>query len=315
MTRYRIPTTDPRLGRCIDHDVRSLRYLAPEAGPTAVSWERHIPILDQGQLGSCTGNATVGALGTGPLWDALPVTDDALLTEDLAVSIYSAAEILDGGAGLPSEDNGSSGLSVAKVAKSRGYVSGYVHATSIAQAHGALQQGPIMLGTDWMSSFDSPNAQGVVTYGGTVRGGHEYLCRGYDPTTDLWHMDNSWGTSWGQAGSFYYDTPTLTRLLANGGDVTALVPLSQPAPVPTPPSPTPSGTSRTWADPMYVAGLDAWAALRHVGSNAKAAAAWKRGQASMARSTVVNMTITAAPGMDEHAIAAIAARRLRGLAY
>lgn len=310
MTRYRIPSTDPRLGRIIDHDPRSLRYLAPDATPTAVSWERHIPILDQGQLGSCTGNAETGALGTGPNYAPFTAAfPNVTLDENLAVSIYSAAEQLDGGAGLPSEDNGSSGLSVAKVAKARGYVSGYVHATSIAQAHGALQQGPIMLGTDWMSGFDQPNSQGVVTYSGTVRGGHEYLCRGYDPTTDLWQCDNSWGTAWGAAGSFYFDTPTLTRLLANGGDVTALVPLSQPAPVPTP-SPTPTARTFTAAD---LATLDTWAAARHIGINGKAAAAWKRGQqaASFARSMVINIS----SDMDGHELANVIARRLGRLAH
>ncbi|MFC4587824.1 hypothetical protein [Sphaerisporangium corydalis] len=32
-------------------------------------WERALPILDQGDLGSCTGNAAAGALGTAPYWE------------------------------------------------------------------------------------------------------------------------------------------------------------------------------------------------------------------------------------------------------
>lgn len=252
MTRVRIPEVvveGRRLGRHVRHDPRSLAYLAPEASASNVVWQRNIPILDQGQLGSCTGNATVGALGTGPLFDALhsAVLGGLRLDENLAVSIYSDAEKLDGGAGLPSEDQGSSGLSVAKVAKTRGFVSGYVHATSVDRVHGALQSGPVMLGTNWLDGMDNPDSEGIVKATGSVRGGHEYLCRGYDAGRDLWILDNSWGSSWGVHGSFCYDTPTLTALLADGGDATALIPVNAPAPTPNPtPIPVPAAAGRTF---------------------------------------------------------------------
>lgn len=269
-----------RLGRHVHHDPRSLRYLTPEAAATSVTWERHTPILDQGNLGSCTGNAEVGALGTGPLWDALAekLAGGLALDENLAVSIYSDAEKLDGGAGLPTEDQGSSGLSVAKVGKTRGYISGYQHATTVAQAHGALQAGPVMFGTDWFTGMDSPTSEGIVTATGTVRGAHEYLCRQYDAARDLWWLDNSWGLSFGVSGRFAYDTPTLTTLLSRAGDCTSLVPLSQPAPTPTPP-PIPATTVGYQFAAADAATLDGWAAKRHCGLNKTAAEAWKRGKA------------------------------------
>lgn len=250
-----------RLGRHLNHDPRSLRYLLPEAETVvSVEWPRRVAILDQGDLGSCTGNATVGALGTGPLYDALAdagwFTRGLTLDENLAVAIYSAAEKVDGGAGYPPEDQGSSGLSVATVAKTDGYVSGYTHATSVAAAHTALSLGPVLVGSYWYSGMDEP-VDGVVHATGTVRGGHEYLCRGYDAARDLFTLDNSWGSSWGDAGSFYYDTPTFTKLLAQHGDVTALVPLSQPAPTPTP-APAPSDALATWLETAQP-----WVAARH----------------------------------------------------
>ena len=263
-----------RLGRHINHDPRSLRYLiTDETVPfVSVSWPRHIPILDQGAVGSCTGNALTGALGTGPLFDALP--GGVVLDEAFALNIYSQAETLDGDGPYPPNDNGSSGLSVASVAKTDGYVSGYQHATSVAAAHTALAAGPVLIGSYWYSGMDTPTPEGIVQATGTIRGGHEYLCREYDAARDLWWLDNSWGLGYGVAGRFAYDTPTFTTLLARSGDVTSLVPLSKPAPTPSPAPVAGNARAFTSAD---LATLDGWAQARHVGSNKAAASAWKRG--------------------------------------
>jgi len=233
-----------RLGRHVLHDPLSLDYqLPPAAIMQSVEWERRTPILDQGDVGACTGNALTGALGTGPLYDALLPTFIAqglALNEAFALKVYSAAETLDGDGPYPPNDNGSSGLSVAKVAKTDGYVSGYQHATSVEAVHTALAAGPVLIGSYWYSGMDTPDTDGVVKPTGTIRGGHEYLMRGYDAARDLFLLDNSWGTSYGKAGSFYYDTPSLTTLLAKTGDATSLVPVNAPAPTPTPPPAPPS---------------------------------------------------------------------------
>jgi hypothetical protein len=267
-----------RLGRIIDHDPRSRAYALPEASSfVSVAWERNAPILDQGQLGSCTGNAAVGALATLPIWSALLEARGTLaINEGLAVHVYSEAEILDGGAGLPNEDQGSSGLSVAKVCKSLGYISGYQHALSVEAAHTALHLGPFLVGTDWLSDMDSPGADGVVTATGTLRGGHEYLCREYDAKRDLWWFDNSWGPTWGVAGRFAYDTHTFAALLSRQGDVTAFVPLDEPAP-----TPAPHAALDAFDYALAAALPDGWAHGKHTGTNAKAAHAvveWLEGK-------------------------------------
>jgi hypothetical protein len=71
--RERIPSTDPRLGRHVLHDSQSRRFPVDTAGLSIVSVRhtRRIAILDQGQLGSCTGNAGVGCLGTDPYYGTL----------------------------------------------------------------------------------------------------------------------------------------------------------------------------------------------------------------------------------------------------
>jgi hypothetical protein len=236
-----------RLGRHVRHDARSNAYLIAETdAPVTVQWDRVIPVLDQGNVGSCTGNAATGHIGTLPDDDASLTALGVILDESEALSLYSAAEVIDGSGPYPPNDNGSSGLSVAQAAKAAGLISGYLHATTIAAAQAAIKVGPFIIGSDWYSSFDTTDANGLVAIapGATVRGGHEYECIGYDATSDLWHLVNSWGTSYGVAGHFYYSSATFEALLAADADVTQFVPLSQPAPVPTPvtpnaPSPTP----------------------------------------------------------------------------
>jgi hypothetical protein len=100
------------------------------------------PILDQGALGSCTGNAAAGALGTDPLYNTLPAGHPPL-DEDFAVRVYSAATKIDPWPGdYPPDDTGSDGLSAAKACKALGLIPGYLHATSLDGMQAALQDTP-----------------------------------------------------------------------------------------------------------------------------------------------------------------------------
>jgi hypothetical protein len=287
----RIPETvveGKRLGRHVCHDPRSLAFQHPPftGTPVAVRWERTIPVLDQGDVGSCTGNAAVGHLGTAPEYATLAAKIAARilnLDEAEALRLYSAAEVIDGGVGYPPEDQGSSGLSVAKAAKNTGLISGYLHMTSLAACHTAIQSGPFIVGTNWYTSMDSPDSSsGVVEVSGSVRGGHEYECIGYSPSTDLWEFVNSWGTGYGISGHFFYSSASLARLLAEQGDATQFVPLTQPAPTPTPvPTPTPTPVPVPIPTPVpsdptaaFLAAVPAgWENKRHIGDNKKVAEA------------------------------------------
>ena len=249
-TTYRRPIEEQvipgqRLGRHVRHDSRSLLYPWQQTGEALkdVLLTRHIGILDQGDVGSCTGNAETGALGTDPLYGTLPPDRQAQLNEALALALYSAAEDIDGDGPYPPNDNGSTGLSVCKAAKNGGWISGYVHCLSLASVLDAISAGhAVILGTNWYDSMDNPDSSGLVTIspGAQVRGGHEYLARGIDTANRLIRLDNSWGTGWGDQGSFCYSWDTLTRLLSEQGDGTVSVPLTQPSPQPVPPKPNPA---------------------------------------------------------------------------
>lgn len=214
------------LGRHIEHDPRSLDYPfeIDEAAPLVkVLWNRYGNPFNQGNLGSCTGNAIAGVLNTAPFHAG----SGKLRTEKDAVAIYEQATRIDNITGAyPPDDTGSSGLAVCKVAKSNGWIAGYKHALSIAAALQALMKGPVITGVAWYSGFDTPDENGLVEISGEIRGGHEFEIRGYDPATDLLTAENSWGTSYGIKGIFHFTSKTWAELLAQQGDCTVPTPLA-----------------------------------------------------------------------------------------
>ena len=263
------------LGRNVNHDPRSRSYVFDTAGATvaSVKHNRNIPVLDQGQLGSCTGNATVHALGTDPFYST--VSSKVQLNQALAVSIYSKATVIDGAPGYyPPDDTGSDGVSVAKIAQSMGYISGYTHTFSFDAALKALSSQPVIVGVNWYNNFFTPDTNGVITIGANdyVAGGHEVVLDEIDVARQLVGGTNSWGREWGLAGRFYMSFDLFKRLLSEQGDVTAFVPLTQPAPIPIPPIPVPVPvTPGTDAGFQLWKSLRFWATASHRGSNKVAA--------------------------------------------
>jgi hypothetical protein len=244
-----------RLGRHIEHDPRSLAYahgVLPQSAIKTVEWTRRIPILDQGSLGSCTGNAGTGVLGTDSAGRTASTTvtitpagaaashglftaGEHALDEAFAVALYSLATILDGVSGqYPPTDTGSTGLGVAKALKALGLAGSYTHAFSTAALNSALQTSPVMIGIPWLKSMFDTATDGriLVDHTSGIAGGHELeLCR-YDASTGEYWVPNSWNTSWGDKGWAYFTAADLTWLLSQQGDVT--VPAWATAPTPTP---------------------------------------------------------------------------------
>lgn len=268
------------LGRHVEHDSRSKLYqLYSDGTDQSIIWPRHTSTLDQGDVGSCTGNAETGLLGTDPFWTSLAAQLAAGLTldEQLALGLYSDAENIDGDGPYPPNDNGSSGLSVAKAAKNRGLISGYVHMLSLDACKTAIGNGPFITGVNWYTSMDQPDSSGLVVVNGTVRGGHEFLCRERDARNGLWWFDNSWGTGFGAGGRFCMSDASYSRLLSEDGDATQSVPLSVTPPIPQPPQPPePGSVTRSFAAADDQA-LQVWADHPHIWHTATVAAkAWQR---------------------------------------
>lgn len=210
------------LGRVVEHDERSRAFRAAQGGGPlrSVVWKRGGRILDQGDLGSCTGNAIAGTVNTAPLhrWY------QRYKTEADAVKAYSLATGLDSVDGAwPPDDTGSSGLAACKAAVKLGWITGYHHAFGLDEALRALMVGPVITGTNWYGSMFMPDPNGRVTIATSdtsPAGGHEYEVVGLNVEARTVLCANSWGTGWGRSGYFTLSWDTWGRLLSEQGDVT-----------------------------------------------------------------------------------------------
>lgn len=241
---------DRRLGRHVRHDSRSLRFLV-RAGDVnelqSIRHDRFIPILNQGDIGSCTGNAATHCIGSGAFWNSEIVQNifsnlDETQIEAFAVSVYAEATSLDSYDGFyPPTDTGSDGLSVAKVLQNHGLISGYQHAISLDAVLTALASQPLIVGTAWNHDMFTPDSDGRLRITGETAGGHEYMLDALDVENRLVWMCNSWGVNWGVNGRAYLTWDDLATLLNDNGDCTVFTPVDQLAPIPDVPSDDPIG--------------------------------------------------------------------------
>lgn len=273
MTSYWIPE-DPRvgmrLGRHVEHDERSRNYEYDTTGlsTTPVLHIRHAPVFDQMALGSCVGNASVGSIACDPVFASLPA-GHPVLDEPFAVTVYEVATTLDEDPDTyPPTDTGSTGLAGAKALVKLGMIGGYQHTFTFTGMRLAMSQGAVFAGINWYSTFDTPEASGLVRIGNNayVRGGHE-VCADEITTignTEVIGFTNSWGPDWGKNGKFYVTFADMERLLSEDGDVTvpvapAVIPVPVPVPVPPTPSPPAPSPAATPDDVALWAELQRWA--------------------------------------------------------
>lgn len=217
-----------RLGWHQHHDPRSRGFAIsahpafdPKAPISARSWKTAHHPLDQGELGSCTGNACIRMCQE--MVGAVLHRGD----EKHAVSLYKLATQLDGVPGqYPPDDTGSTTVGVLKAAQQRGYIGSYRWAFSAREFLWALSYlGPCIIGIDWYEGFDTPRPSGELVIAGNVRGGHELVVDAVVPDK-LWDGGgyvegwNSWGPSWGPLGGRYrISWATWLKLAAAGGEV------------------------------------------------------------------------------------------------
>jgi len=186
-------------------------------------------IEDQGNLGSCTGNAIAGAIelmdrknGRNLDVSRLFIYYYERLLEG-TVNYDNGAYIRDGiracyTYGAPVENLWPYNISkfrtaptqAAVVDAAKRKVTSYQRADNFNAVMDALTAGyPVVIGFSVYSSFES-NAvarTGVMPYPNTSReqllGGHAVLIVGYNKTNSTFIVRNSWGTNWGDRGYFY----------------------------------------------------------------------------------------------------------------
>ena len=203
-----------RLGRHVAIDSRRTAFgvrSIPKSDIRTIEHQRHVPIFNQGNVGSCEGNGAAGTLSTGPF--------KRLFTETDAVNIYKLATTLDSFPGsYPPNDTGTDTTSAWKACKQLGYVTSYANAFSLTDILTALQSGPGDVGWDWYEGFDEPDENGLVKPTGVVRGGHCIECVACDVENGLLKFANSWGPEWGKDGYFYISFEHAEAMMATDGD-------------------------------------------------------------------------------------------------
>lgn len=218
--------TDRRLGRHRVHDARSRSFAfgAASKPPTKSGEHKRVaPIWDQGDVGSCTGNAAMGCLMTAPLWRA-----GWKFTEADALKLYILETQIDDReipGHYPPDDTGSAGIYSAKALRKMGLISGWLTAFGLNATLNALVSGPVSLGIPWPESFMDPARDGLLKMGKRPRyaGGHQVELTGVDCTRQLVKVANSWGPGWGANGYGFMRWADLGYLLADGGDTTIYV--------------------------------------------------------------------------------------------
>lgn len=225
------------------------------------------PVMDQGDVGSCTACAVSAAFQfCDPSWSG------SVLFLYYNTRLLDNATEFDNGSTLSQSVNAahlyglcSSGRWPYNTSLWRNqpnvecYVEGLKHQTlsyshvdqSEAQMKGCLASGfPFVIGFYVYESFESPSveASGNVPMpqaGERVLGGHAIVVVGYDDTRQVWICRNSWGPNWGDAGYFYMpyayldsenlatDVWRISSVELDGvDDTTNIVPIIPPQPIP-----------------------------------------------------------------------------------
>lgn len=227
-------------------DHRDKKYCSCAAGPLPSSSDLRPqcpPIVDQGSVGSCTGNSLAGAWGFLELKElAAKLSGQA---EEFAATfvpasrlfIYWNERVMEGD---PNQDGGAQIRDGVKTLASTGAcdenlwpyntsatftapsascfseaaghkISQYMSLdnTNGQQLKACLAEGyPVVFGFTVYESFESAQTAetGIMTMPtpeDSPVGGHAVLCVGYDDARQMYIIRNSWGTSWGAGGYFF----------------------------------------------------------------------------------------------------------------
>lgn len=229
-------------------DARDKMYLAPAivALPRSVDLRRHCPpIYDQGQLGSCTGNAIAGAIQFDRMKQKMTGAETLVPSRlfiyynerviEHSVGTDSGAQIRDGiktvnklGACFEGKGADRWPYDISRFTKApppacftaakKDRVASYSRLRgALDQLKGCLASGyPFVFGFTCYESFES---QAVAKSGElnlplpkeSVVGGHAVLAVGYDDGTKRFLVRNSWGKSWGKSGYFTMPYDYLTN--------------------------------------------------------------------------------------------------------
>ena len=221
-------------------DQRDVCYLAPPKRlPPKIDLRPYCPdVYDQGELGSCTGNAIAGAVEFEMMKQKMPgITPSRLFIYynerviENTIQSDSGAQIRDGiksvaSQGVCPETEWPYDITKFADKPPDGCYTDALHDKvlqysavnqSLSQMKGCLADGyPFVLGFTVYESFESQQVAdtGIVPLpkkNDQPVGGHAVMCVGYDDSQKKFIVRNSWGDSWGCRGYFFIPYTYLTN--------------------------------------------------------------------------------------------------------
>lgn len=200
------------------HWWKAFNHLANASGvvpPTPTTdkiWRANFQ-LDQGDTGHCVGFGWAGWSNAEPI--------ENVYDNDDGHEIYYETKVIEG---KPGNESGAYPRDGAEAMRARKRLNTYAFADSIETILTHLRtKGPVGIGTDWTYDMFQPDSNGFVKPTGEYAGGHWYLLYGVEG--DVLLFKNSWGSGWGDNGSFRMTIPDFQILMNAYAEVIASVEL------------------------------------------------------------------------------------------
>lgn len=199
-------TNKRRYERLFKADKRDYKLYRPRSERTRRMWRMDRRVLDQRDQPACVGYAWCHWLMSAPIRQYLD-----------ALGIYRAAKYVDEFRGTKYE--GTSVRAGAKVVRNFGYIGEFRGTQDVdVLASTTLDEGPVVVGTNWYAKMDTPDDNGLIIPKGRLLGGHAWCIVGFDARTELFTMLNSWGDGWGENGRAKVRYDDMAQLLSEDGE-------------------------------------------------------------------------------------------------
>lgn len=220
-------------GRIKLHDPRSRSYEYPQQLPAVGKSVRHrmgAPNVDQFYTSGCVGFSGTNMLNcqsaarsryqfNAQRYAGSTERRRYLGNNDGLINYSNATKLDPFNWTYPPTDQGSSAIGLMKYWKQIGVITAYEWTFSFNGFLAALQQQPLLVGTNWYDSMTYPDRDGRIRIAGSPVGGHEYLATAILWDAKIVSFENSWGENWGLQGRFYMHFRDAETLIMDGGDV------------------------------------------------------------------------------------------------